>query len=121
MRPVILIESEVPKNDTLPPVARSFDNEIRLSHQQIAFLPFPAGTFRKPDSFRGEMIVEFGLGVGAAPVAMCGSTGRKFRSFGIASDFLGKVDQVQVVIESHDLRLERGGSKGETRVVTDSD
>src|SRR6266481_7863641 len=100
MRRVILIESEVPKNDTLPPVARRFDNEIRLSHQQIAFLPFAAGTFRKPDSFGGEMIVEFGLGVGAAPVAMCGSTGRKFRSFGIAQEFLGEVDQVPVVIES---------------------
>src|SRR5260370_23346192 len=117
MRPVILIESEVPKNDTLPPVARSFDNEIRLSHQQIAFLPFPAGTFRKPDSFRGEMIVEFGLGVGAAPVAMCRSTGRKFRSFGIAEDFLGKVDQLPLGIEGHDLRLEMGVSKGRAQML----
>jgi len=58
MRCVILIESEVPQNDTLSPVARSFDNEIRLSHQH---------------SFSGEMIVDFGLGFRAAPVTMCGS------------------------------------------------
>src|SRR6266852_2514025 len=106
MRRVILIESEVPKNDTLPPVARSFDNEIRLRQQQIAFLPFPAGTFRKPDSFGGEMIVEFGLGIGGAPVTMGGSTGRKFRGFAIAQDLVRKVDHVPVVIEGHDLRLE---------------
>src|SRR5260370_4811457 len=121
MRLVIWIESEIAKNDTLPPVARRFDNEIRLSHQQIAFLPFPAGTFRKPDSFSGEMIVEFGLGAGATPVAMCGTTGRKFRSFGIAQDFLGEVDQVPVVIEGHDLRLEMGVSKGGAEMFTDED
>ncbi len=72
MRRVILIESEVPQNDTLSPVARSFNNEIRLSHQQIPFLPFAARALSEPNSFSREMIVEFGLGFRAAPVTMCG-------------------------------------------------
>src|SRR5713101_753546 len=116
---VILIESEVPENDTLPPIARRFDNEIRLSHKQIAFLPLAARTFREPDAFGGKMIVEFALGVRAAPVAMCGSARGKFRGFGIAQDFFGEVDQVPVVIEGHDLRLEMGVSKCGAEMLAD--
>jgi len=39
MRRVILIEGEVPQNDTLPPIPHRFDNEIRLSNKQVVFLP----------------------------------------------------------------------------------
>src|SRR5438094_3976668 len=121
MRAVILIESKVPENDTLPPVPRSLDNEIRLSHQQIAFLPFAARTLSQPDAFRGEMIVEFGLSVRPAPVAMCGSACGEFRGAGIAQDLLGKVDQVPVVIEGHDLCLEMSVSKRRTQMFADED
>src|SRR6266436_8354004 len=121
MRPVILIESEVPENDTLPPVPRSFDIEIRLSHQQIAFLPFAARTLSQPDAFRGEMIVEFGLSFRPAPVAMCGSACGEFRGAGIAQDLLGKVEQVPVVIEGQDLCLEMSVSKRRAQMFADED
>jgi len=42
MRSVILIEREIPENDALRPVASGFDDEARLSHEEIAFLPFAA-------------------------------------------------------------------------------
>src|SRR6267154_535572 len=99
---VILVEREVPENDTLPPVAYRFDNEIRLSHEQVAFLPFAAGTFRKPDAFGGEMVVEFRLSIRAAPVTMCGSARGEFRSFGIAQNLVGKIHQIPVVVKAHD-------------------
>src|SRR6266852_6134871 len=74
MRSVILIESEVPKNSALRPVARGFDDEARLSHKQIAFLPFAAGAFREPNAFFGETAVELALGSYRAPVTMNRST-----------------------------------------------
>src|SRR5712664_797892 len=83
---VILVQREVPQNDTLPPVACRFDNEIRLSHEQVAFLPFAAGTFRKPDAFGGEMVVEFALSIRAAPITMYGSARGEFRRLKIAQD-----------------------------------
>src|SRR6266481_741723 len=102
MRRVILVQREVPQNDTLPPVACRFDNEICLSNKQVAFLPFAAGTFRKPDAFGGEMIVEFGLGVRAAAVTMCGSACGEFRRLGIAQNLVRKIHQIPVVVEGRD-------------------
>ena len=65
--------------------------------------------------------MESRLSFRAAPVAMCGSACGEFRSFGIAQDFLGEIDQVPVVIECHDLRFEMGVPKSRTEMFADED
>ena len=65
--------------------------------------------------------MEFGLSFRPAPVAMCGSACGEFHGAGIAQDLLGKVDQVPVVIEGHDLCLEMSVSKRRTQMFADED
>src|SRR5437016_12190715 len=65
------------------------------------------------------MVVEFGLGFRAASVAMRSYACGEFCGLGIAQDRIGKIDQVPVVIEDHDLRSEMGVAEGGSEIFAD--
>src|SRR5215472_9912111 len=59
MRLRVLVQSQVPQDHRLRPIARGIDDQPRLFDQLVSLLPIAAGTFRHPDGKTGKTLVEF--------------------------------------------------------------
>src|SRR5690348_9335762 len=96
---VVLVESEVPKDDALRPVARCANHQAHLLGEDFPGLPIAAGALRHPDVFVGKTIVQFVLRGDASAVTMSCSARRKGCGLRVAQHFKRIFDQIPIVIE----------------------